>query len=57
LAAREYLGWVPHSYEDVVEAATAAGLARVEAVDSTASEDDKRSLIMPIWSSIQMSTK
>ena len=42
-AAREYLGWIPHSYESVIKVMKESHMwADVEELDSGASEDEKR---------------
>jgi hypothetical protein len=41
-AAREYLGWVQHPYDSVIKAAGSAELAHDQALDSRASDEDRR---------------
>src|SRR5215218_746347 len=40
LAAREYLGWASHSYEEVTNVAGKAGVAHAQALDERASEEE-----------------
>jgi hypothetical protein len=42
LAAREYLGWVPHTYDEVIEAAGKTELSSVTRLGAGASEDEKQ---------------